>query len=100
MQKIIDDIKKSIENISDLNLSTAEIEDNMFSDCPHCGEGEVDLTQFINIDKLPLNVEFSGIGECVKNAQDYFESVSPDKIKKLLEGIEKMHKELNMWRND
>ena len=96
MQKIIDDIKKSIENITDLNLSTSEIEDNMFSDCPHCGEGEVDLKQFINIDKLPLNVEFSGIGECVKNSQDYFESVSPSKIKKMIKYIEDLERQLGI----
>ncbi len=88
MQKIIDDIKETIGKVSMLDLSTAEYEHTDVAECPMCcGDGEVSRSSYDSVDDLPLNIDINGIGKSVKNAQDYFESVSPSKIKKLLEYI-------------
>jgi len=101
MQKIIDDIKATIDKVSMLNLTTAEYGHTNVVECPMCGgDGEVSRTSYTNIDDLPLNIDVTGIGECVSDTDKYLIAVSPDKIKKLIDGIEKMHKELHMWRND
>ena len=48
----------------------------------------------------PQSISIDDDFESNKKSNDYFDSVSPEKIVKIIDGIEKMHKELHMWRND
>lgn len=97
MQKIIDDIKETIDKVSILDMTSAEYGHTDIVECPMCcGDGEVSRSSYTNIDDLPLNVEFSGIGESPSNAERYLISVSPSKIKKMIKYIEDLERQLGV----
>ena len=93
MQDRIEQIKNRLKLCTRMDTKTAEIsEDGMF-DCPFCeGEYQIEATQFINIDNLPLNVIFSGIGNEFGQNQDFIDNAQSD-MQFLLEKIERLQSE-------
>lgn len=56
------------EKCTKFDLTSCKSYDDLNSECPLCdGEGYVETDTYINIDNVPLNVQFSGIGEAHVN---------------------------------
>jgi hypothetical protein len=80
----IEKLKAAAEKCTALNLDSAEFErgDDNCIDCPICGgEGYVYLEgDYCNIDDVALGVQFYGIGNHHKAAEEYFRIALPANI--------------------
>ena len=72
------------------DLSTAEIKEADWFECPHCsGVAEVQAEQFINYDGVAANVLFSGIGTEFGANRDWYMAICRDwpKVRDTIEAL-------------
>ena len=72
------------------DLSTAEIKEADWFECPHCsGVAEVQAEQFINYDGVAANVLFSGIGTEFGANRDWYLAICRDwpKVRDTIEAL-------------
>lgn len=75
------------------NFDTAETVDDGEYECPMCsGDGYLEAKTYTNYDNIALGVQFFGIGDAHKAAEDYYRAANPQTILALLDEIEKLQK--------
>lgn len=81
----LDALERAARAVTKGDLATAEITKDGSRPCPCCDtEGYVDGRDYINIDDVPLNVQFSGIGPEFKRWEAYFKAAQPAAILTLI----------------
>lgn len=81
----LDALERAAWAVTKGDLATAEIMEDGTRPCPCCdGEGYVDGRDYINVDSVPLNVQFSGIGPEFGRWEAYFQATQPAAILALI----------------
>lgn len=81
------ELREVAARLTPQRLDTAETLDHHLMECPVCHEGEVDVTDYCNYDNTAIGVQFYGIGQAHKDAEDFFRLARPQALLPLLDAL-------------